>query len=263
MGIDLFLTAELSSSRIVNTVQLYQPGLYPAGREVMPFHDRGLYTDGGRIVSFDLVSGKIIRQTPLPLNLPLTPVPYQDVALIISEKGRLLIYDREGNLSPAFPEPILPSGALLVKVKENRLLAMGHAGREGIFICVDLESREHLWEKFFPVDKDPGVPLALECGTENVYLFNGDRLFGWSGFEGRELFPVMDGVSSPPLYYDGFLCFGTNEGGFRIVDAFSGDLIKYLELGERITARPWFEEGHILVGTESGNIFVINPEAIH
>jgi outer membrane protein assembly factor BamB len=129
-------------------------------------------------------------------------------------------------------------------------------------VCFDIKTRRVVWEGRIPFDPDPDMPLAMEFSPDVLYAWSGRHLFGWSAETGDVLFPALEGVSSPPLFLDGFLAFGTDDGQLVIADAFTGRFLRVLDLGERVTARPWIEEGNIVIGTQRGNIFVVNPDAI-
>jgi len=171
----------------------------------------------------------------------------------------LLAVDERNRMEPFMPEPILPSAGILAAEQAGRLAALGG---DGALVCVDLERREVLWESRMPFDADPDAPLAVELSPDVLYVMNRDLLFGWLAATGEALFPAVEGVSSPPTYLDGLLAYGTLDGRLVVADGFTAEPLRVLELGERITVRPWLEAGNILVGTEQGSIFLINPEAI-
>ena len=67
-------------------------------------------------------------------------------------------------------------------------------------------------------------------------------------------------MSSPPLYYDGQIFFGSNSEQLVVANSGNGNILKSLYLGERITTRPVVYCSYVIVGTDIGNIIVINPD---
>ena len=259
IGEDQFLTADVRAAKLLHAVRLDEPSALAGGRKPLPFHERGLYTDAGRLVVFDRVGGEPVDEIPVPDGAVMSPVAFRDIALIINSGGMLLAVDERNRLEPFMPEPILPSPAILAVENSGRLAALGG---DGALVCVDLERRRVIWESRMPLDADPDVPLAMELSPDVLYVMNRELLFGWLAGTGESLFPAVEGVSSPPIYLDGLLAYGTLDGRLVVADGFTAEPVRVLELGERITVRPWLEGGNLLVGTEVGSIFLINPEAI-
>jgi outer membrane protein assembly factor BamB len=259
IGGDRFFTVDVDAGNLLYAARLDDPAALPGGRKPLPFHERGLYTDAGRLVVFDRPEGQPLQEIPIPDGAVMSPVAFRDVALIVNAAGMLLAVDESGRLEPFMPDPILPSAAILAVVEAGRLAVLSG---DGALVCVDLERRRVVWESRMPLNADPDAPLSMEFSPDVLYVTNGEFLFAWLAATGEVLFPAVEGVSSPSIYMEGLLAYGTLDGRLVVADGFSGEPLRVLELGERITVRPWLEDGNIVVGTEQGSIFLINPEAI-
>jgi outer membrane protein assembly factor BamB len=100
----------------------------------------------------------------------------------------------------------------------------------------------------------------IETSIQGLFIISKGTLFGLSLKNGNDLFSPISGVSSPPLFSEGMLFFGTAGGQLVEINSLNGAVLKSLYIGEKITTRPVLFGENLIAGTESGNIIVINPE---
>ncbi len=262
LGSTVFLVADINSGEVLMSSPVGESSSYPLGRSVAEFNNNLLFPDNESLKVYDLSTGKIIQVIKIPDGSTMTPVVYDNWILMVSKKGVLYIFDEKGEALSGIPITINPAfrdAPIASKVCGN-LAFFAESG--GTIICYNIEESRILWEKKFLLDREITGLRDFECGDQGVYAVSGGVLFALSVESGNTLFEPLSGVSSPPLYYEGHLYFGTEDGRINIANARTGDIMKSHNVGEKITARPQIIDGKILVGTESGHIVVLNPEGM-
>ncbi len=87
-------------------------------------------------------------------------------------------------------------------------------------------------------------------------------IYGLSAADGSELFPPISGASTPPLDLAERLYFGTEGGTLAVADERTGKIVKTLDLKTIAKTRPEADGPRVLVGSATGQIFVIYPDSI-
>jgi outer membrane protein assembly factor BamB len=136
------------------------------------------------------------------------------------------------------------------------------ADRKGLLVCVDMDARKVLWKVPLKGQGTTGVFQDLEKSADGIFAFAGNSISAFSAADGSEMFPRIDGVSTPPLYRAGRLYFGTQGGALAAVDAGTGKMVKSLDLKAVANTRPQADGPRLLVGTTTGQILVIYPDSI-
>ena len=73
-------------------------------------------------------------------------------------------------------------------------------------------------------------------------------------------FKASSPIYSSPAYSGDRIFFGSNSEQLVVANSGNGNILKSLYLGEKITTRPVVYCGYVVVGTEGGNIILINPD---
>ena len=123
--------------------------------------------------------------------------------------------------------------------------------------------------KFLEVNMDTafqmnaaGIFQDLEISPEGVFAFTGGTIYAVSAADGSPLFPPISGASTPPLYRAGRLYFGTGQGTLAAVDAGTGKRESTLDLKAVASTRPQADGPRILIGSRTGQVFVIYADAM-
>jgi outer membrane protein assembly factor BamB len=260
-----FVIADARSGSVVTREALDENSCHLFGRRIVQMGSKGLFPCNDALRVFDLETGKIQEEITIPEGSRMTPSVYLGNILLVNQTGEFLILDplRRGvflRIPTAAVQPVAGDVKILKDATHGDLAFFG--GRRGTVVCVSLSRKKVLWERKLPKNDNGGIYQDLECGAEGVFVFSGDRIYGLSVENGRDLFKPIQGVSSAPLYEKGQLYFGANRQQFVIADAASGKTLKSLYVQSRITTRPVLQDAKVYVGTETGQIVIINPQGM-
>jgi len=241
---------------VISRTELSGDSAHLFGRRVVPYEDSILMPTNGSIRIIDQSSGELQKEIPVPGGSRMTPAIWNGKIITVNQQGSLLIIDPEsssveGEISTAGMQPV----ALAPVVRENRAV---FSGRKGTVVCVDLAERSVNWERDLS-GESVSVFSDPECSPDGVYLFAGSRIFGLSMKDGSDLFAPISGVTSPPLYRNGTIIFGTSEGGLSAADAATGERHIAVNADEVITTRPVPSGRSVAAGTEDGTVLIMSP----
>lgn len=260
-GSDEFLILNSASGKILTRMNLDKDYSHLFGRRVVHFGQFALFPTNNSIRFINLYSGETMREIAVPGGTRMTPAVYNGKLLIVNQEGLFMVIDptTEKVVQRIATKAVQPV-ALKIDTLDNRAY---FAGRKGQVVCVDLEAGEVAWQRKLEAGKDIGIFHDLETALAGVFAFADKSIYGFSLADGSPLFAPIRGVSSPPLYYalPSLLYYGSTSGELIAADT-SGRIRKRLKVKGNITTRPYWDNGNLIVGTDSGELMVINPDFI-
>jgi len=260
-GSDEFLILNSASGKILARMNLDKDYSHFFGRRVVHFGQFALFPTNNSIRFINLYSGETMREIAVPGGTRMTPAVYNGKLLIVNQEGLFMVIDpsTEKAVQRIYTKAVQPV-ALKIDTLDNRAY---FAGRKGQVVCIDLDAGEVAWERKLEAGKDIGIYHDLEAVPGGVFAFADKSIYGFSLADGSPLFAPIRGASSPPLYYalPSLLYYGSTSGELIAADT-SGRIRKRLKVKGNITTRPYWENGNLIVGTDSGELMIINPDYI-
>lgn len=253
-----FIIADADDGEVEEVIKLNSNTAHAYGQRLVRLSDEiGLFPAHDAIQFIDLSDGEVEKQIRIPNSLSMTPAVYEDKIFVANQNGVMLIIEPEsGEIEKTVTTRVnMPIGISITIINAKAFFA----GRMGNVVCYDIGAGNIAWERQLARGSSMYVFQDIEASRQGIYIISKGTLFGLSINNGNELFTPVSGVSSPPLYNDGRLFFGTESEQFVIMNSGNGAVLRSLYLGEKITTRPLFHNGNIVVGTEFGNVLVINP----
>jgi len=260
-GSDEFVIVNAQNGSVITRMGLEKEYSHIFGRRIVAYKQTALFPTNRSLRLIDLYTGESMKEIAVPQGSRMTPALYNGKALIVNQEGILCIIDPA---SGALETQIVTDAVQPVAVKITVFGDRAYFGdRKGRLVCVDLLEKRVLWERVLKKDRERGIYQDLEIGKDGVFAFAEGTLYGFSLGEGTELFRPLAGVACPPLYREeeGRLYFGSEAGSLVVADT-GGRTLKQLALGARVTARPVYEGGNLILGTDAGEVIVIRPELI-
>ena len=259
-GAKELVIANARSGNSVTRVNLDSNHSHLFGRRVVPFGEAVLFPANDAIEFLNPADGSF-RQF-VPLDDPgsrMTPAVNGGRVMIVNQEGIFALFGADGTpvgqVSTRAVQPVALAASVL---GDNAVFA----GRRGDVAVIDLSDISVRWERAVS-EVNISVVSDLEIGTEGIYLFSRDgTIYGLNRKNGAELFTPIRGASTPPVYRNGELIYGTRDGKLIIASASSGATRKSLELDGTTTTRPVFIDGMIGVGTKTGEVMMIEPAGI-
>jgi outer membrane protein assembly factor BamB len=252
--------ADVATGSIVSRTPLAGATAHIFGQRVAGLPTTGIDPEDNGLRLFDLATGATSSRIAISGGSKTSPAVWEGKIVTVSQAGSVLVFDASAATplaeirTPAF-QPV----ALAIQVVGNR----GYfADRKGLVVCVDLSSGTVAWTSRLDPKGSPGVFQDLACTEKEVFAFAKNTLYGLSTASGQPLFSPISGVTSPPLCRGGLLYYGTDTGELCIADAATGKTRGSLDLNGKIAARPAWIGDLLVVGTASGEIIEINPEAV-
>jgi outer membrane protein assembly factor BamB len=133
------------------------------------------------------------------------------------------------------------------------------ADRNGITVAVDLASEKLVWVAKITDNLKVNVFSNIALGSDNLYVYTGNRIFAFNVSNGKEAFAAIEATSAP-LLHDNKIYFGKKGGDFIEADAKTGAVLKTLKtVNGDIVTQPVLAEGRIIAGTSTGKILILNP----
>lgn len=253
-----FIIVNGADGSILNREALSGSTAHLFGRRVVEYGSRVLFPTNDTINIIDKNSGRLLEQVNVPKGSRMTPGTWDGSIVIADQQGALLLLDPDSNspveatISTSAVQPV----ALGITVIKDRAF---FSGRKGTVVCADLNMKRTLWEK--KISENASVFTDVQAGPAGAYVYSKGTIYGLSMINGSELFSPVTGATCPPLYHDNKIYYGT-PNQLVIRNAASGSVERVIDLGSkvRISARPVMtNSGKLLLGTEDGTVFVINP----
>ena len=253
-GSDELVILEADSGNPLARKSLIAEDAHYFGRRLIPYKDKGIYPANNSLKIMNRQTGEFEKELPCPGGSRMTPILYKNRILIINQQGILLkINPESGIIEKEIPTHAGKSIALPVTIKNNFIY---FADSSGHLVCIDMEVEQVLWEKEISGEKTT-VYHRLEYGEKSINVFARGILYSMVLETGVEHFSPIEDVSCPPLYKDGMLIFGTTDGFLMFINEEDGKEIARINVEQKITTRPVLANNDLLIGTETGNVFVI------
>ncbi len=260
-GSDEFVIVKALTGKVLKRLSLDRDYSHLFGRRIVPFENFAIFPANNNIRLMNLFTGETVKQIAVPGGSRMTPAVYNGRILIVNQEGVFLVINPDnGKIESRIKTEAVQPIAIAVTTYGDRAY---FAGRKGLMVCVDLVKEEVRWETPLPGRKERGIFQDLEVGRDGVFSVSDGVLYGYSLDEGDMLFAPVRGATSPPLYKEDQerLYFGGPDNTLLITDT-KGRILKELDVDHKITTRPRFEGTNLIVGTDSGELIVINLEAI-
>lgn len=268
-GSNEFLILNADTGREFARLPLDREQSHLFGRHAVAFGRYVLFPTNNSIRLIERFGGETRRELAVPGGSRMTPTAYKDKLLTVNQEGVFLVLDpSDGSVEASIPTGAVQPTAVSVAVYRDRAY---FAGRKGRIVCIDLTSRQVVWERELPVMKERGVFHDLQVGKDGVFAYSLPQrtVYGLSLATGDPLFTPIRNASSPPLYAAsaepadaaGRLYLGLGDGQLAVFDT-RGVLIKEIPVGGRVITRPAQADGHLFVGTGRGEILEIDPQGV-
>jgi outer membrane protein assembly factor BamB len=255
-----FVVVAIRTGAVVSRTALDSSTTHLFGQRVAVSSSLGISPTSSSLTIFNTATGATLRQVPVAGGTLMTPTISDGRVLVVSQTGVFMAMDPEsGQVLFQVPTGASQPVASSVLVSGSRAY---FADRKGLLVCVDMDARKVLWKVPLKGQGTTGVFQDLEKSADGIFAFAGNSISAISAADGSEMFPRIDGVSTPPLYRAGRLYFGTQGGALAAVDAGTGKMVKSLDLKAVANTRPQADGPRLLVGTTTGQIFVIYPDSI-
>ncbi|MGO9310352.1 MAG: PQQ-binding-like beta-propeller repeat protein [Spirochaetia bacterium] len=255
-----FLVVAIRTGAVISRVSLDSGTTHLFGQRVAVSSSLGVYPTSTSLAVFDPATGATVRQIPLVEGTLMSPTISDGRVLAVSQTGVLFVMDPESG-KELFQVPTGASQPVASAVLVSGSRAF-FADRKGLLVCVDLDAHKVLWKVRLKGPGSSGVFQDLEKSSRGVLAFAGNTIYGFSVSDGSALFPPISGASTPPLYRMGRLYFGTQRGILAEADEGTGKILKSLDLKAVANTRPQADGPRVLVGTTTGQVFVIYPDSI-
>ena len=260
-GANEFVIVNASTGNVITRMDLEKDYSHMFGRRVVSFGQTALFPTNRSIRLINLYTGETRKEIMVPEGSRMTPGVYNSKILIVNQQGELCIINAETEkVEDRIKTGAIQPVAITVSIYNDRAY---FADRKGRVVCVDLAEKRVLWERTLRSIKERGIFQDLEVGKHGVFAVSEETLYGYSLLEGDDLFRPIKNVSSPPLYREdqGRLYFGM-AANLLLVSDIGGRILKEVDVGRKVTTRPRFEGGNLIVGTDSGELIVISPDLI-
>lgn len=179
--------------------------------------------------------------------------------------GRIYLVNQEGILY-VFDEKGTSLGEIRTSTTKPMALSISvggsrgyYADRNGRVVALDLTANRVLWTR--DINREAPVPVSDDLAVEGEILVAWSRgaLYAIRAETGQPLWSTEERYSAPPLIHHGKIYVGTESGELAILDGTTGTVLQLTPLGERITVRPVEKGDRIWAGTNRGGLLEIRP----
>jgi outer membrane protein assembly factor BamB len=223
------------------------------GRRLVVWGDNGLFATDNSIQVVDLQTGESRREFMIPGGSLMTPAVYKGKAYVVNLTGELLGIDLQNGTVDAKPLQTRALGPVAIPLSIHGSKAY-FCGRKGMLVCVDLDNHNILWQKKLDANSNVYPHQEISAQESGVYVFAGDKIYGFSPLNGRALFAPLNGASAAPLYLDARLYYGRNDGTLVIADAQTGNTLRLIAIDVNLSSRPFVWNNQVVLATDRGRI---------
>ncbi len=256
-GSDELVIIEAKSGKVINRIALDSNKSHLLGNRVVPFPNAVVFPTKTGLDVLSPATGEIISSIEIPGGSMMTPANYDGKAIIVSQKGVLFIVDIEkGSIEKEIKTPAIQPTAQAPKI--FKALAC-FADRKGLLVLVDLKSGTIKWTK--QLEGSNGIFTDLEFAQEGIFAFGNDTLFAYS-LEGAQLFEPVKNVAAPPSLIRGVLVYADKDKQIVALNPATGKLIAKLSVEDVGSSRPLFFNGFVYIGLNNGTVIKISAEKL-
>jgi outer membrane protein assembly factor BamB len=255
-----FLVVAIGTGAVVSRAPLDSATTHLFGQRVAVSASLGVYPTSTSLSIFNPATGATLRQIPIAGGTLMSPAISEGRVLVVSQTGVFLAIDPEsGQVLFQVPTGSSQPVASSVLVSGSRAF---FADRKGLLVCVDMDAHKVLWKVPLKGQGNVGIFQDLEKSANGIFAFAGNTIYAFSAADGSELFPPISGASTPPMDRGGMLYFGTQSGALVAADEGTGKTVKSLDLKAVANTRPQADGPRVLVGSTTGQVFVVYPDSI-
>ena len=251
------LVLGLSDGRDIHLRELPPAGRHPRGRLVTPLrNDRLAYPEAGGISVIDLSSMEPILSVSLPGGAA-SSVTMRNLreGVVVDGEGKLHLVDlNDGEIVTTVETGLADARGIRPALIRDVAVAIDRSGRA---VGVDLPSGELLWERSLTGGDAVGEPMVLRG---NLYVTQGERLYGLRPRTGEDLFDPISGVTTEG-YAAGELIYLGRDSSLIAVDRLTGEIRKSLDVDATLSGRPAGLGERLLLGTREGRVLIVNRTA--
>ncbi len=250
------LVVDLTSGNTVLRQDLNSTEAHLFGRRVILSGNQVLYpaSDELRVLNRD---GAMQRSISLPSTSGMSPAV---------TNGRVVLADNQGEVIVLG----LSDGAVQQRIGTGAVQPVAHApavdgntvflaGRRGNAAAVDIASGTVRWERELEAGGNVGVYTDPVLSATGVFYYGGGRLFALSKANGQNLFVPVPNVTTPPLIHGTTLAYGIGNT-LVVATATNGAVRHRVPIAATAAGRPAFDGEFYYVGTQGGELLVLNPE---
>jgi outer membrane protein assembly factor BamB len=255
-----FLVVTIRTGAVVTRTPLDSTTTHLFGQRVAVSPTLGVFPTSTSLAIFNTATGATLRQIPLAGGTLMSPMISDGRVLVVSQTGVFFAIDPDSGQT-LFQVPTGASQPVASSVLVSGSRAY-FADRKGVLVCVDMDAHKVLWKVTLKGQGTTGVFQDLEKSGNGIYAFAGNTIYALSAADGTELFPPINGASTPPLDRGGRLYFGTQSGTLAVADESTGKTVKSLDLKAVAATKPQADGPRLLFGSTTGQLFVVYPDSI-
>ena len=252
-----FVGVDASTGSQLFKVALGQSNAHLFGRSVAVANGEVYYPTDNEIQVYGERSGKVQRTVSLPSASNMSALMSGANFLIADQQGTLYeINAQSGQVASKLTSTAVQPVAISPVTQGNQVFFVG---RRGTAVLADISAGRVVWQKALDPSQSMGVFTNPTFGSNGVYVFAKNTLFGLSLSNGNNLFAPVANVSASPLVDGQSIYYGTSDGKLVRANALTGAIEATVSVGSKITTRPVVFGQDIAVGTASGQIVLVYP----
>ncbi len=256
-GANEFLVIACGTGEVISSFFLDDDTSHVFGRRVVMAGDTGIYPANTNLFRFDQETGEFTEEIAIPDGTRMTPGINGNEILIVNQKGVFFRIDSDtGEIKSSIPTQAVQPVVNNVAVAEGKAF---FNGKNGDIVCINLSDNKIVWIKSIAEGKSRMITGDLKYENGGIYAFSDNQIFAFSSKDGGKLFNSVKNVTSPPVLYGGKLYYCTSDGLFKTADSRTGTVLEFIDIKARVTSAPFYDNGRIFAGTDSGEILVLNP----
>jgi outer membrane protein assembly factor BamB len=231
------------------------------GRRVTA-HPRGiLFPANQNILVKDAASGDTLQTFKTGGDCMMTPLLHRDRIYIADQLGKVHILHAEtGQEEAVISTQALQPVAQAIQVAGS---AGFFAGRRGNVVAVDLDKKTVLWQTRLAADNSATVFHDAVVSGSAVFIFSKNMIYALNSSNGAPLYDPIKDASAPPLLFKDMLYIGTMNNQIIMHSPAGNRTEKTLTLNARVSTRPEvYRDEYIAVGTQEGEVIIVNPKGI-
>ena len=254
-----FVVIDLQTGAVLHREPLESDASHLFGRRVVVSDERLYYPSNREIRVLDPAGAQVSAVT-VPDGSSMTPALVGDRLVVADQSGTVRAFDAASLVEVASVPTDLTQPVSLAPAVADGIAYI--AGRRGTVVAVEVARAVVVWQTELESGRSTGSYVDPVVDAHTLFVFARDAIYALRRSDGRRAYDPLTGATSPPLLMPDALLYGDQEGNLVIADPATGSRIASLKLGARVSARPAVWNDRYVVGLESGEILVINPQGI-
>lgn len=254
-----FVVMDQQTGAVLHRERLGSDASHLFGRRVVVSDERLYYPSNREIRVLDPAGAQVSAIT-VPDGSSMTPAIVGDRLVVADQSGTVRIFDAATLAEVASVPTDLTQPVSLAPAVADGIAYI--AGRRGTVVAVEVARAAVVWQTELESGRSTGSYVDPVVDAHTLFVFARDTIYALRRSDGQRAYAPLTGATSPPLLMPDALLYGDQEGNLVIADPATGSRTASLNLGARISARPAMWNDRYVVGLESGEIVVINPQGI-